>query len=195
MIFPLSVQGQGTSVAIQAGPVLARAQFKNYYSTSATRSALVGFRGGATMILPILQQGRLSLETVLLFKNAGCRIEGQARCRSTHSPTDSTCEFLDTWRLAYLVTPIVLRIQPRGIGPGLYGKVGPEVGLLLSAKDLGLLIGIGFERHTSRFPVFAECCYSHGMIDILEPELLSPPLKNRKFHNREISLSVGMRFP
>jgi hypothetical protein len=43
--------------------------------------------------------------------------------------------------------------------------------------------------------VFAECCYSHGMIDILEPELLSPPLKNRKFHNREISLSVGMRFP
>jgi len=210
-LMPVSAHAQAPAVTwgLQGGLGFSKAAYDpgGFPSVVETEDRLhTGFIGGANVTFPLPGQHRLSLETGMYFQMKG----GKTKLESEFATSE---EYV--WKLNYLSIPVLAKVSLSTGKVHPYLKAGPELGVLLSANrfgplcigcsppieqdikdsikpwDIGLLIAGGVQVPMGSKALFAELSYTHGFIDVNDPEDAEYDVKVK---NRVVGMGVGIRF-
>jgi hypothetical protein len=215
---PLSGQEIEPYFQFHAGPKLCTVshRIESYEEDWIEDDFRLGYSVGGIFGVAFAETRALSLESGLLYQRRG----GDSNLKyPMYDMRGNVAGWHSTelnWKFTYLTIPIFARASLGGGRDGPYIKVGPELGILLSAKyerpgypqfgevderveedvetaitpiDISLFLGGGVNIPVGRTVMFVELGYSHGLRDVYEAE---DAYEEEELRNRMIGLSVGV---
>jgi hypothetical protein len=157
----------------------------------------IGYGFGGIIGLALVETGSLSLESGLLYQRKG----GDSHLKyPLYGPRGDLAGWHCTelnWKFTYLTIPVLARATLGDCRTKPYIKIGPEVGILLSAKyerpgypqygemderveedvkdaitsvDFSLFLAGGVRFAVGSKVLLVELSYSHGLTDVYDPE-------------------------